>query len=316
VRVGIVLGGGGTVGYGWHTGVLRGLQEVVDIDARDAEVLVGTSAGSYAVAYLRAGLSGTDLFHLAVGDPPTDEGSAIVASVPATGELGSPGKRALRPSDPTVLKVALRDRRVPSIGALVGGLLPTGDVSAEPYLSPIRGLYDDKPWPPGLLIPAARQRDGARVVFDETSGVGVADAVGASSAVPAYMEPIEIHGERYVDGSTHSATNADVLAGHDLDLVIVSAPMSPPAEGVTLGRDLPVRWWAARNLRREVQAVVRSGIRVVTLTPTAVSRQTMAPSGMSEAVRGPAARIAYQQILDGADALRRQRRRRSRHRLA
>lgn len=306
MRIGVVLGGGGTVGYGWHTGVLRGLQEVVGIDARDAVELVGTSAGSYAVAYLRGGLSGLDLFHLAVGDEPTAEGLAIVGRVPPTGDLGTPGRRALRPSDPTVLRTALKDRRVPSIGALVGGLLPTGDVSAEPYLAPIRGLYADKPWPSGLRIPATRQRDGARVVFDASSGVGVADAVGASSAVPAYMEPIEIAGERYVDGSTHSATNADVLAGARLDVVLVSAPMSPPADGLRFGRDLPVRAWAARNLRREVQALIRSGVRVVTLTPTATSRASMAPSGMSVAVRGPAARIAYRQLIDGADALRRQ----------
>jgi len=305
-RVGIVLGGGGTVGYGWHTGVLRGLQEVVDLDARDAAELVGTSAGSYAVAYVRAGLSGDDLFRLAVGQDVGPESRDLVRAAGPTGELASPARRRLRPSDPTVLRAAVRDRRVPTLGALIGGLLPTGDVSAEPYLAPIRNLYAGKPWPAGLRIPASRQRDGARVVFGAGSGVDVADAVAASSAVPAYMAPVEIRGERYVDGSTTSATNADVLAGEPLDVVIVSAPMSPPADGLRFGRDLPVRAWAARNLRREVLAVVRAGTRVVTLTPTAKSRETMAPGGMSEAVRGPAARIAYQQVVDGADALRRQ----------
>ena len=306
MRIGIVLGGGGTVGYGWHTGVLRGLGEVTGTDPRTAEVVVGTSAGSYAAAYLRAGLSGTDLFRLAVGEPVSDAGLGIVQRAGRAGPLGAPGRRVWRPSDPSVLRLAVRERRLPPVGALLGGLLPTGDVSAEPYLGPLRALFPSGSWPDGLRIPAVRQRDGRRVVFDAESGVDVADAVGASSAVPAYMEPALIGGERYVDGSAHAPTNADVLVDAGLDVVVVSAPMSPPAEGVQLARDLPVRWWAARHLRREVQALVRAGTRVVSVTPSAKSRKTMAPSGMSEAVRGPAAWLAYRQVLDAGDALARQ----------
>ncbi|HEX7355513.1 MAG TPA: patatin-like phospholipase family protein [Mycobacteriales bacterium] len=306
MRVGIVLGGGGTVGYGWHTGVLRGLAEITGIDARAADEVVGTSAGSYAAAYVRAGVSGADLFALAVGDPVSAEGQVLVRRAGRVGELDSPARRSLRPSDPSVLRRAVTERRVPPLGALLGGLLPDGTVSAEPYLGPLRTLFPHGTWPTGLRIAAVRQRDGQRVVFDGSSGVEVAEAVAASSAVPAYMEPVELDGERYVDGSTHAPTNADVLAGAGLDVVVVSAPMSPPAEGVQLARDLPVRWWAARHLRREVQALVRAGTRVVALTPSARSRETMAPSGMSEAIRGPAARVAYQQMLDGGDALVRQ----------
>lgn len=306
MRLGIVLGGGGTVGYGWHTGVLRGLHEVVGFDPRQAEEMVGTSAGSYAVAYTRAGISAVDLFALAVGEQPSVEGADLVLRGGPMGELGTPGRRALRPSDPSVLLTALRERRVPAIGALVGGLLPTGDVSAEPYLGPVRQLYAGRPWPPGTRIAAVRQRDGVRVVFDEGSGVGVADAVGASSAVPAYMEPVEIDGERYVDGTAHAPTNADVLVGARLDVVVVSAPMSPPAQGVQLDRGLPLRWWASRQLQREVAALVRSGTRVLSVTPSAKTRETMAPRGMSEAVRAPAARAAYQQMLDTGEALIRQ----------
>lgn len=306
MRLGIVLGGGGTVGYGWHTGVLRGLAEVTGSDPREAEVVVGTSAGAYAAAYVRAGFSGADLFRLAVGEPLSEPGRALVERAGRAGALGSPHRRGWRPSDPSVLRLAVRERRLPPIGALLGGLLPSGDVSAEPYLGPLRTLFPAGTWPDGLRIPAVRQRDGARVVFDAESGVDVADAVAASSAVPAYMEPALIAGERYVDGSIHAPTNADVLAGAGLDVVVVSAPMSPPAEGVRLARDLPVRWWAARHLRREVQALVRAGTRVISVVPSPQSRARMAPSGMSEAVRAPAARIAYQQVLDSGDALARQ----------
>jgi NTE family protein len=65
-------------------------------------------------------------------------------------------------------------------------------------------------------------------VFGRTGAphTDVATAVGASSAVPGYFAPVTIHGRRYVDGGVHSPTNADVLRREDLDLVIVSSPMS------------------------------------------------------------------------------------------
>ena len=46
MRVGVALGAGGAVGVAFHGGVLAALQEATGWDPRDAEVLVGTSAGS------------------------------------------------------------------------------------------------------------------------------------------------------------------------------------------------------------------------------------------------------------------------------
>jgi len=45
-RVGLVLGAGGTVGAAYHAGALTALQHDLGWDARDAAVVVGTSAGS------------------------------------------------------------------------------------------------------------------------------------------------------------------------------------------------------------------------------------------------------------------------------
>ena len=58
--VGLVLGAGGVVGGAYHAGALAALSETAGWDARDADVIVGTSAGSIAAAALRAGLSGPD----------------------------------------------------------------------------------------------------------------------------------------------------------------------------------------------------------------------------------------------------------------
>ncbi|MPY93695.1 MAG: patatin-like phospholipase family protein, partial [Acidimicrobiia bacterium] len=55
-RVALVLGAGGTVGHAYHAGTLAALGELTGWDARHADVVVGTSAGSIVGAMLRAGV--------------------------------------------------------------------------------------------------------------------------------------------------------------------------------------------------------------------------------------------------------------------
>ncbi len=303
-RLGIVLGAGGSRGYGWHTGVLRGLEEITGQDLRGTQPMVGTSAGSYAAAYLRGGFTGADLFASAIGEPPTVNGLALSARIGATGQLASVGRPAFRPAAPSVVVHAVRDRRLPRVGALLAGLLPAGTVSGEPWLAPLRLLWEDRDWPAGLRIPAVRVRDGVRVVFDHTNGVPVPDAVAASSAVPAYMAPIVIGGETYVDGSAHAPTNADLLGDEPLDLVVISAPMSAPPEGGGLGRDSAVRVWATRHARGETARLARAGVRVVTIAPNDTARVILGHRmGSVDERRAAAARAAYAQVLASSEAL-------------
>src|SRR3954462_2252310 len=51
----LVLSVGGVVGEAWHTGVLAGIEDAADVDFRDTEYLLGTSAGSIVAANLAAG---------------------------------------------------------------------------------------------------------------------------------------------------------------------------------------------------------------------------------------------------------------------
>ena len=51
----LVLGAGGTLGEAWLRGVLNGLEAGADLDFRDCEYLLGTSAGSIVAATLAAG---------------------------------------------------------------------------------------------------------------------------------------------------------------------------------------------------------------------------------------------------------------------
>src|SRR3954471_14258801 len=58
--IGLVLSAGGGTARAYHAGVLAGLAAATGWDPRTVDLIVGTSAGSTAAAYLRAGLSAAD----------------------------------------------------------------------------------------------------------------------------------------------------------------------------------------------------------------------------------------------------------------
>src|SRR3712207_3669595 len=71
---GLVLSAGGGVARAYHAGTLAALAEATGWDPRGADLIVGTSAGSTAAAYLRAGLSAPDDHARFVGGELSAEG--------------------------------------------------------------------------------------------------------------------------------------------------------------------------------------------------------------------------------------------------
>src|SRR3712207_537858 len=66
MRLGLVLGGGGLVGLGYHAGVMKALDEW-GADVAAADVIVGTSAGSIIASYLGSGWQAADFYEYAHG---------------------------------------------------------------------------------------------------------------------------------------------------------------------------------------------------------------------------------------------------------
>src|SRR3712207_9494451 len=109
-RVGLVLGAGGMAGTAFHAGVLQALFEDAGWDARDAEVIVGTSAGSTSAALLRAGFPPVDYVARITGEPMSPEGTRLLGDVPPV----SPARRVL-PRSPVPASASLlrsEERRV------------------------------------------------------------------------------------------------------------------------------------------------------------------------------------------------------------
>lgn len=299
--IGLVLGAGGVVGQAYQAGVLAALQRETGWDPRTASVIVGTSAGSVTGTALRVGVPATDLAASLYGVPTSRRGGAILNLILPSdaGPLPTPSVRSLlRPWDlPTPALVTRAARRPlafrPDVAALI--LVPRGQIDLTERARGLDDLIGDQ-WPDGLRICAVRRSDGARVVFGrpDAPDTRLASAVLASCAIPGYFRPVTIDGTEYLDGGVHSATNADVLKTHALDLVVIVSSLSAP-NGDANGLDGFVRRAVHRRMQREIARLEEAGTVVISLEPAAESRRTMGLRAMAEN-RGPRiVEVAYEE---------------------
>ena len=202
----LVLGGGGTAGIAWETGILAGLAES-GVDVLDADLVVGTSAGSAVAAQVTSGLPWDRLVAGQV-DPvvqareltPTMDVPALIARMTELAEVPDGPERWHEIGEwaLTAVTVSEADRRT-----VIESRLPKHD------------------WPDrDLRIVALDAATGEPRVFDRNSGVPLVDAVAASCAVPGVWPPVTIGSARYMDGGVRSGENADLAAGYDRVLVL------------------------------------------------------------------------------------------------
>jgi NTE family protein len=280
-RVGLVLGAGGVVGQAYHAGVLAALEHDLGWDPRTADVIVGTSAGSVTGSLLRLGMKAEDLAAAAVEAPLSFDGEQVLGPLADDDRPEFPPlvwRDLLRPwraPSPALVARMLRRPFAVRPGLALATLLPTGEIDLAVHTDKLTELHGTD-LPDGLLICAARRRDGARTVFGRPGAprASLAEAVAASCAIPGYFRPIEVEGIEYFDGGVHSPTNADVLRDADLDLVLVISPMSA-AGGWARTPDALFRRASHRRLEREAEKLRAAGTRVVTFEPRGRSLRAM-----------------------------------------
>jgi NTE family protein len=86
---------------------------------------------------------------------------------------------------------------------------------------------------------------------------------------------VEIGDGLYIDGGGFSPTNADVLCGLGLDLVIVVAPMSAVPRAARERRDAALRHACRAMLLAEAAALGREGTQVAVVEPDAGDLRVM-----------------------------------------
>jgi NTE family protein len=205
----LVLGGGGVTGVAWETGILSGLAEH-GVDLTDADLVVGTSAGSVVGVDVRSGTSLADLYK--------------VQSAPAepTEVYARMGRAVLLRYVTAVVFTTKSDVAMKRVGSVA--LRAKVESEAE-RRRVFEGRLSAFEWPSAdLKITAVEAATGQFTVFDSTSGVSLIDAVGASCAVPGIWPPVTIGGKRYMDGGMRSTTNADLAAGYQRIVVIAPLP--------------------------------------------------------------------------------------------
>jgi NTE family protein len=278
VKLGLVFGGGGLIGLGYHAGVLKALDER-GVETRGADVIVGTSAGAIIGAYLAAGWTQTDFYEYVLGR----HQSSIAEGA---GEVG-------RPFTPMWRSRSERVRR--SIGSAFAmassrGLWKTGGRLPAAALRRVfpSGLYSteetrerlcaDLPreWPrPGVLLCAAELYSGKRVAFGMPGSppAPFPDAALASTAIPGIFPPVRIGDHHYVDGGVVTATSLDFAGDAGCDVILCIAPLgyrrdvSLPLHDPRKWPPVAVRVPFARMLKREVVAARAKGIEVLVIRP-------------------------------------------------
>lgn len=287
-RIGLVLGGGGASGLAFHAGVLWALHHDLGWDPRTADIIVGTSAGSIVGALLRSDVTPEDLAAWASDAEPSRDGHVFRTVMRAADRAATP--RAIpTPTMPgwNMLNALRHPSQIP--GA-IATMLPNGLHDHSPRVATLDRLAETWPSEP-LWISAVRVGDGRLAWFGRDAclagTVRPADAVAASCAVPVLTRPVRIGDHRYVDGGVKSPTHAGVLAGEDLDLVIVLSPM-----GHQEGRN-PVRAVAHRRVRGELAELERAGLAVQLVSPDADTVRAMGFNLMDRARTGPVMRHAF-----------------------
>jgi NTE family protein len=200
-----VFAGGGVAGIAWMHGMVAGLRDG-GIDLAAADQLSGTSAGSCVATVLATGA--VDEAVARQRDPDSAEINAPFDFDRFFAEIDQ-----ARSEEPTEEAARVRIAALPGLGP---------HVSVAERRAVISARLPVQEWPAQrLLIAVVDAASGELVAFDRDSGVGLLDAVSASCALPGVWPPIEIGGNRYVDGGIRSLSNADLAAGHERVVIFV-----------------------------------------------------------------------------------------------
>ena len=265
----LVCGGGGVTGIAWTFGMLAGLAEA-GVDLSGADVVIGTSAGSFVGTGVASGVPVEDLYVSQLAPP-----EAGVAERLGWGSVASWVWASATSRDPV--------RAAARVGAMA---LRAPTMPEERRRAVIAARLPVAGWPErDLRIVAVDAGSGQTSVFTRDSGVEIVDAVGASCAVPGVWPPVTIDGRRYVDGGVRSTTNVDLAEGCDRVVLLAPIPRS-------LGRH--------GRLDRQVATLRRAGAEVVVVAPDAAARRAIGRNVLDPAARAPSARAGRAQAATEA----------------
>jgi NTE family protein len=278
----LVLHGGGSAGNAWEIGVIAGLSDA-GLDVTEADLIIGTSAGSTAAAQITSAPPAELLAAILTAAPPSRTGPARPGGGPV------PIRPAANHMEITSRIIAVADdaadmRRRMGAAALEMDAAPDGSAQTR-WRATVAARLPSRRWPQrSVLITAVDADTGEPVVFGRHSGVDLVDAVAASCASGFGVPPYRIGDRRYIDGGYRRNENADLAAGYGR--VLVLSPFG--------GRSRhPLEW--GMQLAAQVDELRAGGSRVETIFPDSDSLGAFGANMMDPSTRPPAARAGYHQ---------------------
>lgn len=282
--------------------MLRALEIETGFRPEDADVIIGSSAGSVVGAYLRSGMTTEDMWLLARGLHPThksfggsgdDKPALFVPTFSNPFEIvrhmiGSSYvlARALSPfplRPPAFLKAAFP-----------GGLFAMAE-GEQRFAEELPAEWPDK----DLWLTTIDIVSGRRIVLGRQGSprVDLPRAVLASAAIPGVYPPVQVGRRSLIDGGTQSTSNLDLAVQYGADRIIAVVPMAfdtvePPGVLGRLMRQIP-----ARRLSSEVALANRRGIEVLMFRPSAAEVSSHSMNLMRSAGLEKIAESAFEETL-------------------
>jgi NTE family protein len=180
------------------------------------------------------------------------------------------------------------------LGAAAIEMDTSGGAGQARWRDTVAGRLTSHDWPrQRVLVTAVDAETGEPVVFDRDSGVGLVDAVAASTS-NGYgpFPPYRIGGRRYLNGGYRRSENADLAAGYGR--VLVLSPFS--------GRSRMQPGWGM-DLATQVAELRAGGSRVETVFPDGRAGEVFDANALDPSTRRQAATGGYEQGRALADAL-------------
>lgn len=247
---GLVLGGGGAYLASWMVGYFTALKSK-GVDVAQADIAVGTSAGSV----VGAALMGGRLWRLR-------SELDILGEFPKLFALLIP-TMAPNPSQVRARHIAnTASQASPDVIQSIGRAAMAARNPAGPsdYFTTVRRLIGEEKWPsPKLHTTAIDCYTGQRVIVSQSANIPINEACAASSSLPGSMGPTWLKERLCMDGGIcQTSTHSDVVAGVKKALIVSLTDGSSDAVKIGLRTSgLP------NTLQDEVKALQAGGSKVM-----------------------------------------------------
>ena len=213
-RLGLLLGGGGSVGIAWENGVLAGLVDAIGFEPAKATVIVGTSAGSSVGADMALGKNPHDA--LVVDRDARNPRPKLTPPDLEKGAFAEIIALMLSPAAGTPENVA----RIAELARNADTVL-----SEEQFVAMFKKTVGTDDWPDVDFRPTTTACSTAEPRFwTAADGLPLSRAVASSCAIPGYFPAVSHNGEHYMDGSRGPLYHTRIVSDLELDGALFIGP--------------------------------------------------------------------------------------------